>query len=121
MFKLQRCGSYQKESAKMKKENVYTNYSVCKAHMLPVLLVVLVDSIIYSLAALHRLEVQFFSFFLSFCLPKPPGMPNIILLFPLTPYSWVFTPAKMSSIILNNIPAHYAGLQFTMHHQYFGA
>lgn len=38
-------------------------------------------------------------------------MRDIILLFPLTLYSWLFfTPAKMSPIILNNIPAHYPGL-----------
>lgn len=48
-------------------------------------------------------------------------MLDIILLFPLTLYSWLFTPAKMSSIILNNIPAHCPGLSFSVHRQRFSA
>lgn len=36
-------------------------------------------------------------------------------------FFFFFTPAKMSPIILNNIPAHYPGLRLSVHRQCFGA
>lgn len=72
----------------MIKANLSTTYSEFKAHMLPGCSV---DCIFSSTA---EVEVQPFSLFLFFCLPMSPGILDIILLFPLTLYSWLFNPAK---------------------------
>lgn len=69
----------------------------------------LVDSIIFSSAALQRQRSSLSrSFSLSVC-QSHLGCPILSFCFLWHCTAGFFTPTKMSSIILNNIPAHYPG------------